>query len=69
MKIFKCDICNKEVDHVISCGLRFGVMYINDEEPSRSNTEMHRNQLCEECFTKAYKSLGYKAEQINEYRD
>ena len=58
MKIFKCDVCKKEFDEVYSCSIIFGKMAIYDNAPKKKTT-MHFNDLCESCFSKALKNIGY----------
>ena len=63
VKIFKCDVCKKEFNEVYSCSMIFGKMAIYDSNPKKKTT-LHFNDLCELCFNKALKDIGYSSSEI-----
>lgn len=59
MILFKCDICGVECkEKVITCQLAFGVKHISTNEVGSTAT-MHKSDLCETCFNKVWKDIGY----------
>lgn len=66
MKTFKCDICGAETDEVKACQLVFGTRKINvNNEEQHHKCAMHFNDLCQNCFIKVYKTMGYKDEDVD----
>lgn len=59
MILFKCDICGVECkEKVISCQLVFGAKNISTNEV-KATAKMHVVDLCESCFNKVRKDIGY----------
>lgn len=59
MILFKCDVCGVDCkEKVISCQLTFGAKNISTNEV-RSTATMHSVDLCETCFNRVWKNMGY----------
>lgn len=59
MILFKCDVCGCDCPKkVISCQLTFGAKNISTNEV-KSATVMHSVDLCESCFNRVRKDIGY----------
>jgi hypothetical protein len=59
MILFKCDVCGVECkEKVISCQLVFGAKNISTNEVGSTAT-MHATELCEGCFKRLWKCIGY----------
>lgn len=59
MILFKCDVCGCECpEKVVSCQLAFGVKNISTNKIGQKVT-MHTTELCEGCFKKLWKCMGY----------
>ena len=59
MILFKCDVCGCECpEKVISCQLTFGAKNISTNEV-KSTAAMHSVDLCESCFNRVRKDIGY----------
>lgn len=69
MILFKCDICGVECkEKVISCQLVFGAKNISTNEV-KATAKMHAVDLCESCFTKVRKDIGYTDCDMTSVRD
>lgn len=59
MILFKCDRCGVDCkEKVISCRLVFGAKNISTNEVKATAT-MHAVDLCESCFNRVWKTMGY----------
>lgn len=59
MILFKCDVCGCDCPKkVISCQLTFGAKNISTNEV-KSTAVMHSVDLCETCFKRLWKDIGY----------
>lgn len=59
MILFKCDVCGCDCPKkVISCHLVCGAKNISTNEV-RSTATMHSVDLCETCFNRIWKDIGY----------
>lgn len=69
MILFKCDVCGVESkEKVISCQLVFGAKNISTNEV-RSTATMHAVDLCEGCFKRLWKDIGYTDCEMTSVRD
>ena len=59
MILFKCDVCGVDCkEKVIACQLVCGAKNISTNEV-RSTATMHSVDLCEACFNRVRKDMGY----------
>lgn len=59
MILFKCDVCGVDCkEKVISCQLVFGAKDISTNKVKATAT-MHSMDLCEGCFNRIWKDIGY----------
>lgn len=69
MILFKCDVCGVDChEKVISCQLIFGKKDIHTAELKKT-ANMHRVDLCEDCFSRVRKNMGYTDEDIENVKE
>ena len=69
MILFKCDRCGVDCkEKVISCRLVFGAKNISTNEVKATAT-MHVVDLCESCFNRVRKDIGYIDYDMTSVRD
>ena len=69
MILFKCDVCGVDCkEKVISCQLVFGAKNISTNE-IRSTAHMHAVDLCEACFERIRKDIGYTDCEMDSVKD
>lgn len=69
MILFKCDRCGVDCkEKVISCRLVFGAKNISTNEVKATAT-MHTVDLCESCFNRVRKDIGYTDYDMTSVKD
>lgn len=69
MILFKCDCCGVDCkEKVISCQLVFGAKNISTNEV-KSTANMHAVDLCEICFKRLWKDIGYTDSEMTFVKD
>lgn len=69
MILFKCDVCGVDCkEKVISCQLVFGAKNISTNEV-KTTANMHAVDLCETCFKRLWKDIGYTDSEMTFVKD
>lgn len=69
MILFKCDVYKADChEKVISCALVFGAKNISTSNVLKT-TKMHSVDLCEICFKRLWKNIGYTDNDMASVKD
>lgn len=69
MILFKCDVCGVECkEKVTSCQLTCGAKNISTNEVGSTAT-MYATELCEGCFKRLWKCIGYTDSDMASVKD
>lgn len=69
MILFKCDVCGVDCkEKVISCRLACGAKDISTNDV-KSTAHMHAVDLCETCFKRLWKYIGYTDCDMDSVKD